>query len=80
MSKGAEPAASCWQIDRQTCGQVLRPYCVVILRNKKKVGRSVVKASSTDFESMHRYAEQLKKDLEALTNAEFVRKYQLGSM
>ena len=40
---------------------------------------SVVKATSSDGQSMTEYAEQLKKDLYDLTDYEFVSKYQLGS-
>ena len=76
MSKYVELASDCWEVERHSCGQVLRPYCVIILRNKK--GRkAVVQASSSDFDSMKRYAEQLSDDLQALTNDQFVDKYKL---
>lgn len=78
MRKVAEPAAGYWEVDRRTGGDVLRPFCVVILRNKKKSGQSYVKASSTDFESMQAFAEEMRKDLCGLTNEEFIEKYKLG--
>lgn len=77
MAKGSEPAVNCWEVERQSCGEVYRPYCVVILRNRK-AKRSIVQASSSDFESMKRYADRLSDDLYALTDDEFVEKYKLG--
>jgi len=74
-----EAAANCWEVDRQSCGQVFRPYYVVILRNKKKAGKSIVKVSSSDSQTVSLYAEQLHKDLHELSNWEFVTKYDLGS-
>jgi len=71
-----ELAAGHWEVDRRTNNQGLRPYCVVILRSKKN-RKSVVKASSSDFESMSEYAETMKEDLEKLTNQEFMTKYDL---
>ncbi|MHB0912169.1 MAG: hypothetical protein ACYC2Y_01820 [Armatimonadota bacterium] len=79
MPKADESAAACWEVDRRASGQMPRPYCVVILRDKK-AGRSVVKASSSDFDSMKKYAEQLSEDLYTLTNEEFVKRYNLGAV
>jgi len=79
MSRDMEPASSCWEVERRSCGQVFRPYYVVVLRNKKKRGKSVVKATSSDAECMTQCVDELKKDLYELTNDAFVRKYQLGS-
>ena len=79
MQKSADSASGYWEVERQSVGQPLRPYCVVILRNKRKAMQSIVKASSTDFESMNEYADQLRKDLLELTNDEFMDKYKLGS-
>ncbi|MDH7481162.1 MAG: hypothetical protein QHH26_04180 [Armatimonadota bacterium] len=72
-------AASYWEVDRKMTSHQLRPYCVVILRNKKQK-KAVVKASSYDFESMKEYAEALQEDLEKLTNEEFIRKYDLTTI
>lgn len=72
-----EAAANCWEVERQSCGQVFRPYYVVVLRNKKKSGQAVVKATSSDSHTVSLYVEQLRKDLDALTNDEFVSKYGL---
>lgn len=79
MRQFAERATSCWEIDRQTSGDLRRPFCIVVLRNKKKSGEPHVKASSTDFQSMQAYADGMQKDLGELTNEEFVEKYSLGS-
>lgn len=77
MSKNlVETASNCWEVERQSCGQVFRPYYVVILRNKKK-SKSVVKATSTDPETVGKYVEQLNRDLHELSNDEFVTKYKL---
>ncbi|HET6453762.1 MAG TPA: hypothetical protein VFI02_05110 [Armatimonadota bacterium] len=78
MPGHAERAVNCWEVERRSCGQVLKPYYVVMLRNKK-VGKSVIKATSSDGQSMTEYADQLRKDLYDLTDYEFVSKYQLGS-
>lgn len=78
MPGDAERAANHWEVERQSCGQVFRPYYMVVLRNKK-AGKSIVKATSSDAQSMSRYEEQLKKDLYDLTDAEFAEKYQLSS-
>lgn len=78
MPGHVERASNCWEVERRPCGQVLKPYYVVVLRNKK-AGKSVVKATSSDGQSMTDYAEQLRKDLYDLTDYEFVTKYQLGS-
>lgn len=72
-----EAAANCWEVERQSCGQIFRPYYVVVLRNKKKSGQSVVKATSSDSHTVSLYVEQLRKDLDELTNDDFVRKYGL---
>lgn len=77
--KVVESAANNWEVDRQSCGQVFRPYYVVVVRNKKKAGKSVVKASSSDSEAVSLYVEQLHKDLDELTNYEFETKYELKS-
>lgn len=79
MTKIRESAANCWEVERQSCGQSYRSYCVVILRDKKNTRKSFVKASSSDFESMGKYAEQLSEDLYLLTNDEFVSKYRLNA-
>lgn len=79
MSEDIEPAASCWEVERHSCGQVFRPYYVVILRSKRDVGKSIVKASSTDSESISEFANTMNTDLISLTNYEFMAKYQLGS-
>lgn len=73
-----ESAANCWEVERQSCGQTYRSYCVVILRNKQR-GKSVVKATSSDFNSMDKYASQLSEDLYVLTNDEFTEKYKLNA-
>ena len=73
-----ESASNCWEVDRRTNDHPLKPFCVVILRNRK-AGRSVVKAASSDFESMAAYAESLQQDIERLTNVEFINKYDLTS-
>jgi hypothetical protein len=72
-------AESCWEVERQSCGQVFRPYYVVILRNKQKAGSSIVKASSSDAESVSLLVDQLRGDLMELTDDEFVTKYELGA-
>ncbi|HEY3298135.1 MAG TPA: hypothetical protein VGK34_05705 [Armatimonadota bacterium] len=77
--KRIEPAADCWEVERRSNGEMLRPYCVVVLRSKKDSGKSIVTASSSDFESMNRYAEHLTEDLYTLTNDEFVQKYKLSN-
>jgi|GEM_PF-2264485 len=76
MGRVFEPASSYWEVDRRSNDNSLRPFCVVILRNKKNK-KSVVKASSSDFESMQAYAEVLRQDLEQLSNEEFINKYNL---
>jgi hypothetical protein len=75
---GRERAESCWEIESRSCGDVPRSYYVVLLKNKK-AGKSVVKATSSDSQSMHRYVEQLRDDLHDLSDYEFVTKYELGS-
>lgn len=77
MSDGGNRAVNYWEVDRQTAGEFRRPYCVIILRNKKKTGKSKVQAASADFESMCRYADQMSKDLYDLTDEEFITKYNL---
>jgi len=52
---------------------------VVVLRSKKRSDQSYVKASSADISSMQAIAEEMQKDLYALSNDEFVAKYKLGS-
>lgn len=78
MPEATDRAASCWEVERHSCGEVFRPYYVVVLKNKK-AGKSIVKATSSDAQSMSQYAEELKKDLYDMTDTEFVTKYQLGS-
>lgn len=78
MSESRELASDCWEVERQAGGQVLRPLYVVVLRHKNNRSKSVVKASSSDFTSVNRYAEQLSDDLFTLSNSEFVEKYRLG--
>ncbi len=73
-----ESAASCWEVDRRIGGSVMRPFCVIVLRNKKR-SESYVKASSADINSMQAIAEQMQKDLYSLSNDDFVAKYTLGS-
>lgn len=75
---GSERAEECWEVERRSCGEVYRSYYVVLVRNKK-AGKSVVKATSSDAQSMNRYVEKLKDDLQDLTDYEFVTKYNLGS-
>ncbi len=79
MPQDAERAANCWAVERHSCGQVMRPYYVVVLKDKKK-GKSVVKATSSDAQSMGQYADRLKKDLYDLTDEEFAAKYQLSTI
>ena len=79
LKSAIDTASNCWEVERQSCGQVFRPYYMVILRNKKKTGKSVVKATSSDSETLGLLVEQLDKDLNELTNDEFVTKYELGS-
>lgn len=75
----AERAQNCWEVERRSCGEVFRSYYIVLLRNKKK-GKSVVKAASSDAQSMNEYVEQLRSDLGGLTDDEFVEKYSLNSV
>jgi hypothetical protein len=79
MPRASDTAAECWEVDCQSNGQMLRPFCVVILRSKKESGKSIVTASSSDFESMSRYAGRLSEDLYTLSNDEFVVKYKLST-
>jgi hypothetical protein len=79
MSRSGELAANCWEVERENCGSVLRPYCLVILKSKEDARKTVVKASSSDLISMDEYAEELRQDLGELTNEEFVEKYELRS-
>ncbi len=79
MQRVVEPAASCWEVDRRVGGSMMSPYCVVVLRNKKRSDQSIVKASSADISSMQAIADQMQKDLYALNNDEFVDKYRLDS-
>ncbi|MDI6827974.1 MAG: hypothetical protein QME62_05770 [Armatimonadota bacterium] len=72
-------AANYWEVEREMTNHQMRPYCVVILRNKKN-RKAVVKASSYDFVSMKEYEEELQQDLEKLTDEEFVRKYDLTTI
>ncbi len=74
-----ESAATCWEVDRRIGGSMMRPHCVVVLRSKKRSDQSYVKASSADISSMQAIAEEMQKDLYALSNDEFVAKYKLGS-
>lgn len=73
-----ESAAIHWEVDRRIAGSGISPYCVVVLRNKKRSDQSFVKASSADLSSMNAIADQMQKDLYALRNDEFVEKYDLG--
>lgn len=73
-----ERAETCWEVERRSCGETFRSYYVVLVRNKK-AGKSVVKATSSDAQSMNRYVEKLQEDLQELTDDEFVGKYNLGS-
>ena len=73
-----ESAASCWEVHRRANYHTRLPYCAVILRNKK-AQKSVVKATSTDFQSMNEYAEMVQSDLHELSNQEFVNKYRLST-
>lgn len=75
MFKGVEPASSCWEVERRVTGNMLKPYCVVILRSRKDSSISIVKATSSDFQSMRSCAEDLIKDLHQLTNDEFTAKH-----
>lgn len=79
MSAGENRAFECWEVEQQACGGVVRPYCLVILKNKEDENKSVVKATSSDFMSMDSFAEELRKDLNELTNLEFMNKYELNS-
>jgi len=79
MVRDTDFAYDCWEVDHQSCGDALRPYCAVILRNKKESGKTVVK-TSTDFISMRRYADELTKDLRTLSNLDFVEKYGLNNI
>lgn len=74
-----ESAASYWEVDRRIGGNITRPFCVVVLRNKQRSGQSFVKASSADISSMQAIAAEMQKDLYALNNDEFVAKYRLDS-
>lgn len=74
---GSDRAEACWEVERRSCGEVYRSYYVVLLKNKK-AGRSVVKATSSDAQSMNKYVEKLQDDLHELTDDEFVSKYNLG--
>ena len=74
-----ERAQSCWEVERRSCGEVSRAYYMVLLKNKKK-GKSVVKAASSDAQSMNEYVEQLRGDLNDLSDYEFETKYGLGSV
>lgn len=74
-----ESAASCWEVDRRVGGSMMSPFCVVVLRSKKKSSDTFVKASSADISSMHAIAEEMQKDLYNLSNDEFVAKYSLDS-
>ena len=72
-----ERAEKCWEVERRSCGEVCRLFWIVSLRNKK-AGKSVVKAASSDAQSMSQYAEKLNEDLRELTDDEFATKYNLG--
>ena len=80
MSNRVESAANNWEVERRYSEHTLKPYCILVLRNRKKKGESVVKASSSDYMWMQEYAEQLNRDLYELTNDDFVEKYQLCSI
>jgi hypothetical protein len=80
MSEFNETAADCWEIEQEAGGQIFKPVYMVILRDKKQPSRSVVKATSSDFQSVNRYAQQLQEDLYLLSNEEFVKKYVLSSI
>lgn len=75
---GSDRAESCWEVERRSCGEVFRSYYVVLVKNKK-AGKSVVKATSSDAQSMNTIVEKLHEDLHELTDDEFVSKYNLGS-
>jgi hypothetical protein len=77
MSVAIESASVCWQVECRVSSHAMKPYCIVILRNKKSFGESFVKASSSDFGRMQEYADQLDRDLSGLTNEQFVMKYDL---
>lgn len=80
MSVNSEPAAEFWEVERHSCGSIQRPHCVVVLRRKNGTGRSVVTATSSDFESIQYHADRLTEDLFTLTNAQFVEKYNLSNV
>lgn len=71
-------AEACWEVERRSCGESYRSYYVVLLKNKQD-GKSVVKTTSSDAQSTTRYAEQMKEDLQQLSDYEFTTKYNLGS-
>lgn len=74
-----ERAQNCWEVERRSCGEVYRSYYMVLVRNKKK-GKSVVKATSSDAQSMNQYVQKLNEDLRELMDDEFVAKYDLAEM
>ncbi|MBP6963106.1 MAG: hypothetical protein KBC96_01750 [Armatimonadetes bacterium] len=78
MQNAEESAATHWEVDRRIAGSGISPYCVVVLRNRKRSDQSFVKASSADLSSMNAIADQMQKDLYALGNNEFVEKYNLS--
>lgn len=68
-----------WEVERESCGQTFHPYYVLVLKNKKKTGKTVVKASSSDAQAVRTLMADLQKDLQELSNDEFVAKYDLGA-
>ena len=79
MGIGENRAEECWEVEQKACGGVMRPYCMVILKNKEDDNKTVVQATSSDFVSMDNFAGDLRKDLQELTNVEFVNKYDIKS-
>lgn len=75
---GSDRAEACWEVERRSCGEVYRSYYMVLLKNKK-AAKSVVKATSSDAQSMNKLVEKLQEDLHELTDDDFVSKYNLGS-
>ena len=60
--------------------KAIRPSAISETRPIQRAGRAKrVKASSADISSMQAIAEEMQKDLYALSNDEFVAKYKLGS-
>lgn len=80
MPEHVGPAARYWEVERCFNEQAQKPYSVVILRSRKNKKNSIIKASSSDHQSMQEYAERLHSDLYSLTNDEFIYKYQLNSI